>query len=99
MKGQEPEKPPNHERWIISYADFTTLLLATFVVMYAVSSINSGKLQEMAEALSTAFMGRYTHVQGSGFAGGETAPFNNLPIPFQVTPEAKRACHGAASVG
>ena len=49
MKNQEPEKPPNHERWIISYADFTTLLLATFVVMYAVSTINSSKFQQMAE--------------------------------------------------
>ena len=50
MRRPPEQKPQNHERWIISYADFTTLLLATFVVMYAVSTINSSKFQMMAEA-------------------------------------------------
>ena len=81
---REPEKPPNHERWIISYADFTTLLLATFVVMYAVSSINSSKFQEMAEAFNTAFIGRTTHVQDSGFAAAQKAPFQYMPSPVHV---------------
>src|ERR1700722_9807219 len=81
---REPEKPPNHERWIISYADFTTLLLATFVVMYAVSSINSSKFQEMAEAFNTAFIGRTTHVQDSGFAAAQKAPFQFMPSPVHV---------------
>ncbi len=81
---QEPEKPPNHERWVISYADFTTLLLATFVVMYAVSSINSSKFQEMAEAFSTAFIGRTISVQASGMAAAEKAPFDFMPSPVHV---------------
>ncbi|MEW8221704.1 MAG: flagellar motor protein MotB, partial [Candidatus Thiodiazotropha taylori] len=34
------EEPANHERWIVSYADFVTLLFAFFVVMYSVSSVN-----------------------------------------------------------
>ncbi|HYM72454.1 MAG TPA: flagellar motor protein MotB, partial [Stellaceae bacterium] len=80
----EPEKPPNHERWIISYADFTTLLLATFVVMYAVSSINSSKFQEMAESFSTAFIGRTTHTQDKGFAAAQKGPFNFMPSPMHV---------------
>ena len=81
---EEPEKPPNHERWIISYADFMTLLLATFVVMYAVSSINSSKFQEMAEAFNTAFMGKTVEIQNSGFAAGEKSPFNFMPSPVHV---------------
>jgi flagellar motor protein MotB len=81
---EEPEKPPNHERWIISYADFTTLLLATFVVMYAVSSINSSKFQEMAEAFNTAFMGKTVEIQSSGFAAGQKSPFNFMPSPVHV---------------
>jgi len=84
MKPMEPEKPPNHERWIISYADFTTLLLATFVVMYAVSTINSSKFQQMAESFSTAFIGRTTHVQDSGFAAAQRAPFTAMPNPVHL---------------
>lgn len=81
---EEPEKPENHERWIISYADFTTLLLATFVVMYAVSSINSSKFQEMAEAFSTAFIGHTVTIENSGFSAGEKSPFNYMPSPVHV---------------
>jgi chemotaxis protein MotB len=84
MKGMDPEKPPNHERWIISYADFVTLLLATFVVMYAVSTINSSKFQEMAESFSTAFMGRTTTRNDSGTAAANKAPFDYMPSPVHV---------------
>src|SRR5580704_18561978 len=84
MKQMEPEKPPNHERWIISYADFTTLLLATFVVMYAVSTINSSKFQQMAESFSTAFIGRTTNVQDTGFAAAQRAPFTAMPNPVHL---------------
>ena len=84
MRQKPPEKHPNHERWIISYADFTTLLLATFVVMYAVSSINSSKFQEMAEAFSTAFMGKITQIQATGLAAGHNAPFQNMPSPVRT---------------
>ncbi len=78
------EKPPNHERWIISYADFTTLLLATFVVMYAVSSINSSKFQEMAEAFSTAFIGRTVTLDSTGLAAENKSQFDFMPSPVHV---------------
>jgi chemotaxis protein MotB len=84
MKPMEPEKPPNHERWIISYADFVTLLLATFVVMYAVSTVNSSKFQQMAESFSTAFIGRTTHVADTGFAAAHRAPFTAMPNPVHL---------------
>lgn len=47
----------NHESWAIPYGDLITLLLAFFVVMYAVSSINEGKFRVMSESLSEAFDG------------------------------------------
>ncbi len=84
MRKQLPKKHPNLERWIISYADFTTLLLATFVVMYAVSSINSSKFQEMAEAFSTAFMGKITKIQAAGLAAEHKAPFDFMPSPVRT---------------
>jgi len=92
MRHPPEKKPPNHDRWIISYADFTTLLLATFVVMYAVSSVNSSKFQEMAEAFSTAFMGKIPTIQASGMAAANKAPFNYMPSPVHspiITREAQ----------
>ena len=48
----------NHERWLISYADFITLLFAFFVVMYAISVVNEGKYRVFSIALGDAFGGR-----------------------------------------
>ncbi|MCG8017784.1 MAG: flagellar motor protein MotD [Candidatus Thiodiazotropha sp. 'RUGA'] len=49
------EEPVNHERWIVSYADFVTLLFAFFVVMYSVSSVNEGKYRVLSQTLTHAF--------------------------------------------
>jgi len=45
----------NHDRWLVSYADFVTLLFAFFVVMYAVSSVNEGKYRVLSDSLTSAF--------------------------------------------
>lgn len=49
------EEHENHERWLVSYADFITLLFAFFVVMYAISSVNEGKYRVLSDALNSAF--------------------------------------------
>ena len=49
------EEHENHERWLVSYADFITLLFAFFVVMYAISSVNEGKYRVLSDALVAAF--------------------------------------------
>lgn len=49
------EEHENHERWLVSYADFITLLFAFFVVMYAISSLNEGKYRVLSNALGSAF--------------------------------------------
>jgi len=54
QKGQAQEHE-NIERWVISYADFITLLFAFFVVMYAMSSINEAKYKVLAESMNQAF--------------------------------------------
>lgn len=51
------EEHANHEAWAIPYADLMTLLLAFFVVMYAISTVNVGKYKVMAEAMTAAFGG------------------------------------------
>ncbi|HZT73443.1 MAG TPA: flagellar motor protein MotB [Terriglobales bacterium] len=45
----------NHERWLISYADFITLLFAFFVVMYASSQVDRAKTIQLAAAIQAAF--------------------------------------------
>ncbi|MEW5009795.1 MotB protein [Cycloclasticus sp. 46_83_sub15_T18] len=52
------EEHENHERWLVSYADFITLLFAFFVVMYSVSSVNEGKYRVLSSTLDGAFKGQ-----------------------------------------
>ena len=54
-KKHEEEEHENHERWLVSYADFITLLFAFFVVMYAISQVNEGKYRVLSDALLQAF--------------------------------------------
>jgi len=49
------EEHENHERWLVSYADFITLLFAFFVVMYSLSSVNEGKYRVLSDSLVAAF--------------------------------------------
>src|SRR5690606_9670162 len=51
------EEHLNHEAWAIPYGDLVTLLLALFVVMYAMSSVNEGKFRVLSDALIAAFRG------------------------------------------
>lgn len=54
-RGVSPDPRPSHDRWLVSYADFVTLMFAFFTTMYAISSVDAQKLDTMAEALSIAF--------------------------------------------
>ena len=51
------EEHVNHEGWAIPYGDLITLLLAFFVVMYAISSVNAGKYRVLSDSLYAAFRG------------------------------------------
>ncbi|TAJ07391.1 MAG: flagellar motor protein [Nitrospirae bacterium] len=53
-KKHKHEEHENHERWLVSYADFITLLFAFFVVMYSVSSVNEGKYRAVSESIQAA---------------------------------------------
>ena len=48
----------NNDRWLVSYADFITLLFAFFVVMYSISSVNEAKYKIFSDSLSIAFTQR-----------------------------------------
>src|SRR3954467_10427124 len=53
-KRKHPEHV-NHERWLVSYADFITLLFAFFVVMFAASNSDHKKAGQIAQAVQSAF--------------------------------------------
>lgn len=60
------EDQDNPDRWLVSYADFITLLFAFFVVMYSISSVNQKKYKELSSSINTAFISE-----------GQVAPNNN----------------------
>ncbi|MEJ6655052.1 MAG: flagellar motor protein MotD [Pseudomonas sp.] len=55
MRRRREEEEVNNERWMVSYADFITLLFAFFVVMYSISSVNEGKYKVLSDSLIGAF--------------------------------------------
>jgi chemotaxis protein MotB len=54
---RKPEELERHEAWAIPYGDLVTLLLAFFVVMYSISSVNEGKYRVVSDSLTQAFHG------------------------------------------
>lgn len=85
------EEHYNHEAWAIPYGDLITLLLALFVVLYAVSTINEGKYRVLSDSLTAAFRGTpstLTPLQMGGGAGNQPpqtivglAPSQALKLP------------------
>ena len=54
MRKKKPPEHENHERWLVSYADFITLLFAFFVVMFASSQTDKAKATQVSEAVKEA---------------------------------------------
>ncbi|MDR1559121.1 MAG: flagellar motor protein MotB, partial [Clostridiales bacterium] len=66
MIHEEPEPPENAERWLISYADFITLLMVFFVVLYSMSKVDAGKYEALAQSLNSALSGGTGVLDGTG---------------------------------
>lgn len=79
------EEHENHERWLVSYADFITLLFAFFVVMYAVSSVNEGKYKVLSNSLTNAFKNVTGEPGGQPIATLQGAPL--LPVKPIAKPD------------
>jgi chemotaxis protein MotB len=71
------EEHANHEAWVIPYADLLTLLLALFVVLYAMSSVNTTKYRALAQAISAAFNGSRAVIQPLT----PNPPQSSTPVP------------------
>jgi chemotaxis protein MotB len=73
---RRPRTQSNHERWLVSYADFITLLFAFFVVLYSSSQVDKRKVGKLAVAIQVAFQ------QLGAFQGGNAqAPAESLGSP------------------
>lgn len=71
----------NHERWLVSYADFITLLFAFFVVLYASSQVDKRKVGKLALAIQVAFqeMGVFqTSATEVPISLNDPMPFSNV---------------------
>lgn len=79
------EEPENHERWLVSYADFITLLFAFFVVMYAISSVNEGKYKVLSNSLTNAFKNVTGQPGGQPIAVIQGAPL--MPVKPIAKPD------------
>jgi chemotaxis protein MotB len=63
-KKKYEEEHENHERWLVSYADFITLLFAFFVVLYSISRVDNKRMVQVAQSIKFAM-----HFKGSGGIG------------------------------
>jgi len=55
MRRKKKHEPGNHERWLVSYADFITLLFGFFVVLFASAQADKKKQQQVASSIQAAF--------------------------------------------
>jgi chemotaxis protein MotB len=81
----------NHERWLVSYADFITLLFAFFVVLYASAQVDQRKVGKLAMAIQVAF-------QELGVFPDSTTqvPLDSQePMPFGTVQTIENAKHNA----
>ncbi|MES2554212.1 MAG: flagellar motor protein MotD [Pseudomonadota bacterium] len=75
------DESDNPDRWLVSYADFITLLFAFFVVMYAISSVNQGKYTQLTNSIGTAFSSDKSNPQSVNSTGSDS-PFKGQQSSF-----------------
>src|SRR3954468_8248155 len=79
----------NEERWLLTYADMITLLMALFMVMFSIANVNKSKLESLSQSLQEAFSGKILpggkSIQQSGASEKTQTPSPTPPIPA-ITP-------------
>jgi chemotaxis protein MotB len=88
---KRPRAHSNHERWLVSYADFITLLFAFFVVLYASSQVDQRKVGRLALAIQVAFQ-----EMGVFPASTTQIPLDvNEPMPFSTVQAIQNVKHNS----
>jgi chemotaxis protein MotB len=87
MSRKKKHEHVNHERWLVSYADFITLLFAFFVVLFASSQSNKAKQTELSAAMQSAFtpLGIFeTHSKTPPLTKDQSAPAVTAPAALPL---------------
>ncbi len=71
---EEHEEHENHERWLVSYADLVTVLMALFIVMFAMSNVDSKKFLQLKASLASSFGNPIVPIPGGPQPAPDTAP-------------------------
>ena len=69
------------ERWLLTYSDMITLLMALFIVMWSISSVNISRFDQLKASLRAAFSGHILP-QNDSILSGQTAPFQQPGTPI-----------------
>jgi len=83
-KRRSAEEPANHDRWLVSYSDFMTLLFAFFVVLFSSSYRDKQTVKQLSEAIHIGFQ------KLGAFSGGQSqtgVAYPNLPVDPYVIPQ------------
>jgi len=80
---KEPEKHANHERWLVSYGDFLTLLFAVFVALYAMGQTDKKKSEDLMQSLRESF--GYSTLAAAGQKG--VLPAEDIRLIPAIKPE------------
>ena len=95
-RSRVPRSRVSHDRWLVSYADFVTLLFGFFVVMYAFAKADQKKQTQVAQSIDTAFrsLGIFADAQrkssNAATAGSDQAPIHmNIVMGEDVMAPAK----------
>ena len=93
----------NEERWLLTYADMITLLMALFMVLFSISSVNVSKYQTLQESLKSAFSGsiltggKAILQSGSESTSAHTPATSAVPAIIPVTPNVPKPVDTTAS--
>jgi len=86
MKLRVPRSRVGQDRWLVSYADFITLMFGFFVVLYAFARADQKKQAQVSQAIDSAFraMGPFPNSDQTAEAGTATQASEELLTPMQV---------------
>jgi chemotaxis protein MotB len=83
--GHDEEEHENEERWLLTYADMITLLMVLFIVLFAISSVNTSKFEQLSKSLAEAISGKIVqggpNIQESGATEATEQSTPEPPVP------------------